>query len=211
MEIYPVEAGPVYTIGYLVYDPDSAKAILIDAPLDCSHAILEFLGEKKLELEKIILTHTHWDHMGDAAELSKETGAEVLCHQADAYRLDDPNEHAMMFLPFDINPVDNRTYINEGDMVKVGNIKFSVVHTPGHTEGGICLVNKPGKTIFSGDTLFLGSIGRTDLRGGDTETLLDSIRTKLFTLGDDYRVYPGHGSDTTIGVERKSNIFFQKK
>jgi hydroxyacylglutathione hydrolase len=210
MEIYPVESGPVYTIGYLVVDEKSKKAVLIDTPLDSAHPFLEFCKEKEIELEKILLTHTHFDHMGDAQEISDKAGIEVFCHEADAYRLDDPNESSTMQLPYTIKPVPERKFLADGEIVKCGAMELEVIHTPGHSEGGICFINKAEKVVFTGDTLFMGSVGRTDLPGGDTETLLSSIKNRLMTLEDNVKVFPGHGSDTTIGVERQFNQYLLK-
>lgn len=204
IEIEPVVAGPLETIGYLVSD-ETNKAVIIDTPMDSTPGFMKIIHQKGLHVEGIILTHTHWDHTADAAELKRQTGAKVYVHEKDAYRLDDPNKFTVMRLPFDFEPVKADVLLKGGETIEFGNSKLDVLFTPGHSEGGICLVNETGKVVFSGDTLFNGSYGRYDFPGGSLPLLVQSIAEKLLTLPADFTVYCGHGDSTSIGNEMHNN------
>jgi hydroxyacylglutathione hydrolase len=208
LQIHAYESGPVATFGYLVLDDVTRDAIIIDAPFGSAEPIaLEALREQ-VTPAALVLTHTHWDHTGDAAELKRRYPEMLIyVHRDDEYRLVDPMKHAVWQLPFEVEPATADRYLAHGDELAIGGLAFSVLHTPGHTEGGICLYDRTHKVIFVGDTLFAGSVGRTDLPGGDWQTLSDSIRTHLLGLPDDIEVYPGHGPTTTIGAERIGNPF----
>jgi hydroxyacylglutathione hydrolase len=143
----------------------------------------------------------------DCAELVRRTGARVSVHPADAYRLLDPMEHTLWPLPFTIEPLVPDRLLEDGQTIEPAGVMLSVLHTPGHTEGGLCFVDHEQRRVYAGDTLFAGSVGRTDLPGGDMDILVRSITKKLFELEDDYEVYSGHGPMTTIGRERRSNPF----
>lgn len=189
---------------YLVSCDKTRKAILID-PGAGSRRILDWLQKRNLDILRIILTHGHYDHIGAVEQLRKELKVEVAIHQDDADMLADPAKNlsrysglAIKVLPAEIILQDNQEFL-------VGEMKIKILHTPGHTPGGICLLTEEG--LLSGDTLFDGSIGRTDFPGGDMATLLKSIKDKLMVLNDDVQVFPGHESTTTIGRERKFNPF----
>jgi hydroxyacylglutathione hydrolase len=170
------------------------------------NTILMTLAKDKLSLAYIINTHGHFDHTGGNKPLKAATGAELLIHRADAPMiLHQEQGGAMWGMEIQNSPPPSR-YIDEGDIITFGDISLKVLHTPGHSPGGISLVTD--KMVFVGDTLFAGSIGRTDLPGGDYEGLLHNVQTKIFTLGDDVMVYPGHGPETTVGHERQYNPFF---
>jgi hydroxyacylglutathione hydrolase len=208
LKIHAFEAGPVATYGYLVVDSETGDAVIVDAPLDSAEKIAQAAHDAGAVPGALILTHTHWDHTGDAAEL-KRRFPELLIyvHPNDEYRLIEPMKHTVWKLPFEVEGVHPDRYLSDGDTVGSGAIRFTVIHTPGHTEGGICLYDEAHKLLFAGDTLFAGSVGRTDLPGGAWETLTQSITDRLLGLPDDVRVYPGHGPTTTIGEERMSNPF----
>jgi glyoxylase-like metal-dependent hydrolase (beta-lactamase superfamily II) len=157
--------------------------------------ILITLAKDKLRCVYIINTHGHFDHSADNKRLKEVTGAQLLIHQADA----------PMILHQSNSPPPDR-YLGEGDIITFGDISLKVLHTPGHSPGSISLVTD--KIVFVGDTLFAGSIGRTDFPGGDDEGLLRNVRKKIFTLSDDVVVYPGHGPKTTVARERNTNPFF---
>lgn len=187
-------AGCSETKDALVIDPGS------DAP-----AILRRLETLGLRARVIVLTHGHWDHAGAAAALGKATGAELFCHHAEAALLGDPRANLSAFFSRETSPAVPDRLLSDGDTVRVGRLSFTVLHTPGHTPGGLCLYGEG--LVFTGDTLFAGGVGRTDLPGGDFRVLLASIREKLLPLDDDTRVYPGHGPSTTIGDERRENPY----
>lgn len=196
-------AGQLENNMYLVYEEDTKKAVLIDA----TAPVPEFLDTVKnlgLDVEYILLTHGHFDHILGLTELKKALGAEaVICHD-DLIISDNINEFTRFFggMEESVPPVYEK-FIKDGDVITVGNMHIKVIHTPGHTEGGVCyLLND---NLFSGDTLFMGSVGRTDLFGGNFDKLSDSVKNKLFKLDDNIKVYPGHGPKTTIGYEKKHN------
>jgi hydroxyacylglutathione hydrolase len=208
LQIHAFESGPVATFGYLVLDDASRDAIIIDAPFGSAEPIaLEALREQ-VTPAALVLTHTHWDHTGDVAELKRRYPEMLIyVHRADEYRLLEPMKHTVWQLPFEVEAATPDRYLGHDDTLTIGGLSLRVIHTPGHTEGGICLYDAQHKSLFVGDTLFAGSVGRTDLPGGDWETLRASIVTHLLALPDDVQVYAGHGPSTTIGVERETNPF----
>ncbi|MFP4370050.1 MAG: MBL fold metallo-hydrolase [Candidatus Kapaibacterium sp.] len=208
MRIIPIEAGPVATIGYLVIDMGSRMSVIIDAPLESTPVFMTHIEENKLKLSAILLSHSHWDHTADAAQLHRLTQAPVYLHKDDEYRLIDQMSHTIMHLPFNLESHKPQGYFSDGDVLEYGGIKFEVRHTPGHTEGGVCFIDHLNKVVFAGDTLFNSSIGRVDLPGGSMATLLNSIKSKIFSLPDDYMIYPGHGPSSTVGREKNLNPFF---
>jgi len=181
------------------------EAAVIDPGGDADR-ILITLAKDKLRCVYIINTHGHLDHSADNKRLKEVTGAKLLIHRADAPMIIHQSKSGGMWgIHIDNSPPPDR-YLVEGDVITIGDISLKVLHTPGHSPGGISLVTD--KIVFVGDTLFAGSIGRTDFSGGDYKGLLRNVREKIFTLGDDVIVYPGHGPKTTVGRERKTNPFF---
>jgi hydroxyacylglutathione hydrolase len=197
--------GPLACNCYVVGDEATRQAIVIDPgddPLELAAAI----QEQQLTVTAIVATHAHFDHITAAAELRSLTGAPFMLHDEDKPLLDWVQESGRIFLGVELPPppqVD--TLAREGDRVTAGGFELEVVHTPGHSPGSISLIAP--EAVFSGDTLFAGSIGRTDLPGGDTQALLVAVRSKLFKLDEDLAVYPGHGPATTLGIERAQNPF----
>lgn len=211
-EIHMYTSGPVETNCFLLLGTLSPSAILIDAPPGCAELVNTALAEHGSTLTDIFLTHSHWDHIGDCQTLREQWNTKVWIHQADVYRLTDPMAHTIWPLPFDIPAVNDVTLYDITEPLGTTIVNsalgpLTILHTPGHTEGGVCIVDESQQRAFVGDTVFYGSIGRTDLPGGDYDELIESIRTKLFTLTDDVVCYPGHGPVTTIGRERRSNPF----
>ncbi len=186
---------------------ETREAVVID-PGD-EAGILRTLKTHKLTLKYLIHTHGHLDHVSATAAIQQETGALVLIHEAAQILLDNLELQGAMFgLTAPPVPAVDK-YISEGDRIDWGRYTLSVIETPGHSPGGICLNFDGKKILFAGDTLFQDSVGRTDLWGGDYQQLLDSIRDKLWGLGDDIIVCPGHGPRTTIGREKRENPFLQ--
>jgi glyoxylase-like metal-dependent hydrolase (beta-lactamase superfamily II) len=202
-----IPAGYLQTNCYIVWDKGSGDAIIID-PGGNSDDIIGFITDNKLKPSAIVNTHGHADHIGANLILHNEYGCPILIHEADAYYLTDPdaNLSGLIGIMEPLSPAAN-TLLVEGDAVVVGNTIFKVIHTPGHTPGGICLLHD--QTLFSGDTLFAGSVGRSDFPGGSHEQLIDSIKRKLLILPDSTVVYSGHGPVTTIGEERINNPWLQ--
>ena len=202
MLIETFEAGPVATNGYLVADHLGGRALVIDAPQGVAAAMVEKAREWNTPVSHLITTHGHWDHILDNARLLKLTGAKLGIHRDSA-----PLLTRKQGFGFAIEPSVPDFFLEEGMPVVVGDLRFEVLHCPGHCPGSVVLYERRGGVVFAGDVLFAGSIGRTDLPGGDYETLMRSIREKLLVLPDETRVLPGHGPATTIGEERRTNPF----
>ena len=202
--------GPFFKNGFVVGCEDTREAVLID-PGDEVSALLELASREKLSIRHILLTHAHVDHVTGVAAAKRALGVPVYLHRDDLFLYERAVETGARF-GLDVEPqppID--VFYSPGQVIGFGRYEARPHHTPGHCPGGVCLqigrMGEAGKDLFVGDTLFAGAIGRTDLPGGDYATLIDSIRTVLFAFGDDARVYPGHGPETTIGQERKTNPF----
>jgi hydroxyacylglutathione hydrolase len=204
MIIHAMPVGPLQANCYIVGCEQTRKAAVIDPGGD-SDRILMFLAKEKLIVSAIINTHGHFDHVSANKSLKDATGAELMIHPLDAPMLSSLAASAAAWGMRSENSPKPDRLLEEGDTVDCGTISFKVFHTPGHTPGGISLY--AGDALFVGDTLFAGSIGRTDFPGGDHDTLIRNIQTKLFALPDDTRVYTGHMEPTTIGREKKYNPF----
>lgn len=204
MIIESMMVGPIMANCYIVGCDATRQAVVIDPGGD-GDRILAAVKRLNLTLTYILNTHGHFDHVGANREVSEATGAPILIHEKDAPMLGQLTATARMFgLHADNSPPATR-FLSDGDAIEFGDQRLTVIHTPGHTPGGVSFFGD-GR-VFVGDTLFAGSIGRTDLPGGNYDTLISSIQQKLFTLGDDVLVHPGHMGDTTIGQEKKFNPF----
>lgn len=206
MKIYTFTTGPFQTNSYLIIESDARQGLLIDAGSGLENKIKTKLAEEKSELLYLLNTHGHWDHIADNALIQQATGCKIGIHSADAIRLRDPSVSELS-TQFKLKPTDPTIDLQDGLVLSFGSVKFQVIHTPGHTPGGVCFFFPNQKILFSGDTLFAGSIGRTDFPGGDYDTIIRSIKEKILILPDDVQVYPGHGPSTTIGYERSRNPF----
>ena len=206
------EAPPFHKNGYVLACKKTRMGVLID-PGDEVGDLLRVVEDEKLAIGRILLTHAHVDHVSGAAKAKAATGAPIWLHRADVPFYERAVEQAAVF-GFDIEappPVD--AYYDLSAPIDFGMLSARVLHTPGHTPGGVCLLvgrgGEAGTVLLAGDTLFAGSIGRTDLPGGDYDTLIGSIRDVLFKLPDELAVHPGHGPATTIGRERRTNPFLK--
>lgn len=200
--------GPLATNCYILGDRESKEAVVIDPGGDFEDIAAQ-LRESDLKAKYIVLTHAHFDHTDALAQLKAATGAEVLIHELDADMLCSAGQAQPFSLESGKETCRADRTIKEGDRIKFGRHILEVLHTPGHTRGGISLVTD--KMIFVGDTLFSGSVGRTDLPGGSFQELMASIKNKLLSMADDCLVYPGHGPASTIGEERKNNPFLDEQ
>jgi glyoxylase-like metal-dependent hydrolase (beta-lactamase superfamily II) len=206
VEIATFVVGPLQSNSYLVIDESSRRAAVIDPGME-SDVVLETAGRRGLQVETVIITHGHFDHVFSCALFKAKTGAQVVMHPSDVSLLADMPQTARFFgIRATVPPSPDRL-VREGDAIEVGGLSMRVLETPGHTPGSISLCLDDA--VFVGDTLFAGSVGRTDLAGGSLEVLLRSIHTKLLTLPDRTVVYAGHGPATSIGVERRDNPFLQ--
>ena len=224
-EILPV--GMLQCNCHVVGDPVTREAVVID-PGDDVETILEVIARHGLKVRAILITHSHIDHVIGLKKMREATGAPVLMHQADMelYKELEMQAEWIRWATPEISEVDD--FLSEGKTIQWGNYELRVMHTPGHTKGSVCLylpretdvirdlsspripmsVREPG-LLFAGDTLFEGSIGRTDLWGGSMKEIMRSLKTKVLALPDETIVFPGHGGETTIGAERETNPFLQ--
>ena len=203
--------NPVGENTYLIWDEESREAAIIDAGMSNNREnaiISEFITQENLQLKYALQTHMHFDHIWGLSYIQETYGLKPLCHAAEEsiYR-DVPEMTSMFRLSMNWNlPVVER-YINEGDTFQLGNTTIKVLHTPGHTPGGLSYYIESAHTLFTGDTLFKGSVGRTDLPGGNLSEEMDSIKNKIITLPSDTIVYSGHGPESCIGWELENNPY----
>lgn len=194
---------PIENNNYLLIDEESKEALLIDCSAYDENIFIE-LKKYDAKLKYILLTHGHFDHITGLNEMSE--GAQVLLHNGDSEWISELNTYLpMVGMPHMEEPrIDG--FINDDDIIKLGNIEIRAIHTPGHTQGGVCFLVE--NNLFSGDTIFRESVGRCDLPGGDFNQIIESIKTKIFTLPDDTVIYPGHGSATNVKWEKGHNQYF---
>ena len=206
MIIKKLEVGPIMANCFILGCESTKEGVVID-PGDDADRILMELAKSGLKVKYLINTHGHFDHVGANKRMKEVTGAEIAVHPDDEPMFQELSRSSMMFGLSAENspPADIR--LNDGDEITFGEITLKVIHTPGHSKGGICLYTKG--YLFAGDTLFAGSIGRTDLNGGDYDTLISSIKEKLLVLEPETVVYTGHGPETTIGNEKRTNPFLR--
>jgi hydroxyacylglutathione hydrolase len=204
MMLIRVIVGPLQVNCFILADETTKDAVVID-PGDDAEKILKIVRERNLKVKYIVNTHAHFDHIGANREIKEASGAQLLIHEADAAGLAAAVQQARSFgMGTKPSPPPDRL-LKHGDVIRAAEIDLHVLHTPGHTPGGISLLEKG--MVFAGDSLFAGSIGRTDFPGGDLHTLLTSIKTQLMTLPDETTVFSGHGPASTIGDERRENPF----
>lgn len=200
--------GPLQTNSYLIGHLPSKEAVLIDGgaiPLP----LLKLIQVNELSLKYVLLTHCHFDHIDGIEEVREMTGCQVLMNKEETPVLEASKNSAIRW---DFNPPSLKApdgFISDGEQIKIGNINLNVISTPGHSPGGLSFYSEELGSVFSGDTLFMQSIGRTDFPGGSMETLLSSIKSQLFILPEETRVAPGHGPATTISNEMRSNPFIR--
>jgi glyoxylase-like metal-dependent hydrolase (beta-lactamase superfamily II) len=204
MIIKKLAVGPIMANCFIVGCEQTKAAAVID-PGDEADRILLALADAKLTVKQIINTHGHFDHVGANKRMKAATGAPILIHALDAPMLSMLARSAAAWgMSAENSPAPDR-FLDEGDLIEIGSLRLQVIHTPGHTPGGVSLL--ADGCLFVGDTLFAGSVGRTDFPGGDFAALKSSIQQKLFTLDDALKVFTGHGPETTIGEEKRHNPF----
>lgn len=207
MDIRSFQLGPVGTNCYIITKND--KSIIID-PGHNDERLMDYIRKENLNIEKILLTHGHFDHIAGTDMVRDATGAKVYIHELDNEMLSNPNKNGsalMMGMGIKIREADEFVY--DGEKIDFEGSKIEVIFTPGHSKGGVCYKIDDAGVIFCGDTLFLRSIGRTDLYGGSIEVLESSIRNKIYTLDKNYTLLSGHGDPTDIEGEKKYNGFFR--
>jgi hydroxyacylglutathione hydrolase len=199
-------SGPFGTNSYLVFDEKSKEALLIDSPPESADLVIKEVKDHGLTVKYIVNTHGHIDHVEDNEILKKELKAKLLIHPADEFWLD-PTPEIKYFNPMDQTPSKADGFVNENDILTIGDLNFKIIFTPGHSTGGICLYEEQQKVLFSGDTLFFETVGRTDFPGGSMEILINSIKSKLLILPDETTIYPGHDETSTIKHEKEFNQY----
>lgn len=191
---------------YIIGSENTMEAAVIDPGGD-AEKIFNFLQDNEMKCKYIILTHGHGDHVGGLKELKKLTDAPIYMHKADSYLLQDKNKNYSAVMGGKAIEMNADVFIGDGEELELGELKLKIIHTPGHTPGSICIyVNN---VVFTGDTLFANSIGRTDLEGGDYNLIIPSIKEKLMVLDEDTTVFPGHGPASRIGIEKATNSFIK--
>lgn len=207
MILEKLEVGPFLSNCYIVGSEQSGSGLIIDPGADAGR-ILKTIDRLGLSIHLIVATHTHTDHIAAVAQVKEATGAAYVVHEAEAVKKDNPSLNRMLgpLLGASVKSLPKpERLLDDGDIIDIDELSFKVFHTPGHSPGGICLQGHG--LVFCGDTLFNLSIGRTDFPGCSHAQLMASLRNKLMTLPDDTKVYPGHGPETTIGLEREWNPF----
>jgi hydroxyacylglutathione hydrolase len=203
MIIRNIVVGPLESNCFVIADEKTKEALVID-PGDEPDKILDFIKENNLKVKHIVCTHAHFDHVGAVPEIKKETGAKIVIHREELDMYKRAKDLAALWT-YELDPLpEPDIFVSEGDKIEIGNLTFEILHTPGHSPGGICLYGEG--ILLTGDTLFAGSVGRTDFLGGDIEKLKRSFR-KLMTLPDEIKVFPGHGPQSIISYEKTHNLF----
>jgi glyoxylase-like metal-dependent hydrolase (beta-lactamase superfamily II) len=206
MIIKSLIVGPLECNCFIIADENTKEALVID-PGDEPDRILDFINENNFQLKFIICTHAHFDHVAAVSDISKETKAKIVLHRDDLEIYERTKDQAALWgFELESQPAPD-IFVSEGDILEIGNLRFEIFHTPGHSPGGICMYGEG--ILITGDALFAGSVGRTDLPAGDIEKLKTSFK-RLMSLSDEVRVLPGHGPETTIGQERAFNFFSKK-
>jgi glyoxylase-like metal-dependent hydrolase (beta-lactamase superfamily II) len=204
MIIKKLVVGPLENNCYSIADEITKETLVID-PGDEPDRILELINENNFKVKYILCTHAHLDHVGAVPDIKKETGAKIVIHR-DEYEIYKRASEQAAIWGYELDPLpEPEIFISDGDKLEIGNLKLEVLHTPGHSPGGICLYGEG--ILITGDTLFAGSVGRTDFYGGDIEKLKRSFK-RLMSLSDKVKILPGHGPESTIGKEKESNFFF---
>ncbi len=203
MKIETITVGPLQANCFIVWDEETKEALVID-PGDEPDRIINLIKENRLNVKYILCTHAHFDHVGALPELKKGTGAAIAIHEEEKEIYEGARDMAVFF-GYDIEKLpEPDLYLKDGDPIKIGNLEFRIMHTPGHSPGGICLYGNG--VIFTGDTVFAGSVGRTDFYGGSEKELKNSFR-RILSLPEEIRILPGHGPSSTVGEERRENFF----
>lgn len=205
MKITVFTVGPVSTNCYIVYQESSSACVVIDPGAE-AQKIASYIKKEALSCEGILLTHGHFDHIMGVSELVSLAGGKVYACDKERELLGDPQLNASSMTGYE-TALEPECFLRDGQVLEIAGLQFRIIHTPGHTRGGCCYYAEEDKILFSGDTIFMESIGRTDLPTGNERELLASVRNKILTLPDDVRIYPGHGPETSVAYEAANNPY----
>ena len=206
MKVKALLVGPLATNCYIAYCEETGEAIIIDPGGDAGR-ILDHVSREGLKVKFIVNTHGHADHVSADDELRKALKVPLLIHRADLEMLENPDLNLSAFMDEVVKVSRPDRLLEDGDNVEFGRVKLKVIHTPGHTPGSICLLGED--SLFTGDTLFAGSVGRTDIPGGSFRQLMHSLKFRIMPLPDSLKVYPGHGPETILGYEKRANHYLR--
>ncbi|GMQ59018.1 MBL fold metallo-hydrolase [Vallitalea sediminicola] len=206
MKVKTMMLGILQTNVYVVYDEESKDAVVID-PVGDEDRIIRFIEENNLILMGILVTHGHFDHIGVVDAIRDRFGVPVFTSEEEGKIMADPNRNLSLSLMRKVVSVDNDEIVGDKDTLEFGELKFDCIVVPGHSPESVCYYNSENDILFCGDTLFAGSIGRTDFYDGPENALINNIKNRLMNLPEETRAYPGHGFQTTIGYEKKTNIY----
>lgn len=206
LKIICIVVGPLWTNSYLIWDTGSMEGTLVD-PGDDGDKLINEIKRREINLKNIIITHGHFDHLKDAEYVSSKLNVPVMASKKELPIIEHVAEQSVLFGFSPIYPPEIKIFINENDTIKVGSYSFVVLHTPGHSPGSVTLYNSSEGIAIVGDLIFFESIGRTDIPGGDYNTLIQSIKKHILTMPDNTRLLPGHGEETTVGHEKLNNPF----
>lgn len=206
MKIETLVVGPIETNCYIVSDPVSREAVIIDAG-DDAEEILAYVEQNQLQVKYLLNTHGHFDHIQANDAIREKTGAQLAIHADDVELLASPEKVSAGMMSVIHGCREPEVVLHNGDTIAFGPYQLRVIYTPGHSKGGCCFYEVQEKVCFTGDTLFRGSIGRTDLYGGNYAVLLKSVRERLQVVADDVTIYPGHGPESTMAFERRANPY----
>lgn len=206
MKVQKIACGPLNVNAYVVADQNKVCAVIDPADAE---PILRYLQQEGLDCQQILLTHGHFDHIGGVAELKERTNAQVLIHEQDANMLTSDQDNLAAFSGVHVPPCKADVHLQDGAQIYIGNLHARVLHTPGHSMGSVCYLFEAQRVLFTGDTLFRLSVGRSDFVHSDTKLLHQSIQDRLMTLQGDYVIYPGHMRESTLDFERAHNPFLR--
>jgi len=208
MNLHVLPSGPIQTNAYLLTEPGRGEAVLIDAPGGIWEQVAPILAREKCRLVELWITHGHWDHTQGGAEVVRRTGARIRAHPADRALVETPEVMGAFLMPgVKLEPLRVDAWLADGEFLDALGLRTQVRHVPGHCPGNVLFLIEKEGMAFVGDALFSGSVGRSDLPGGDFATLEKSIRTQIYSLPDETVIYPGHGPATTVGAERRTNPY----